>query len=92
MPPMIVAMKANRTSSMPIVGETDPVCAVSRIAAAAGEQRRERERRGDHPVGVDAEQARMLEVLGRGAHLRAQRRPPEEEPDRQRAGPASRRR
>ena len=91
-PPRIVAMKAISTMLTPIVGDAVPVCAVSRIAARSGEQPRERERGGDHGVGPDPEHAGHAEVLRGGAHLRAERRPPEEEADGHEQRRASRRR
>ena len=44
-----------------------------------GKQAGESERCGNHRVGADPEHTCHLEVLGGGAHLRPQRRPPKEE-------------
>ena len=81
MPPTIVAMKAIRTMLTPIVGDDRAGLGREQDRRDRGEQARERERRGDDGVGPNPEHAGHPEVLGRGPHLGAQGRSPEEEPD-----------
>ena len=79
-------MNANSTMLTPIVGETVPVWAVSRIAATAASSPESANADGDDGVGPDPEHAGHPEVLRRGPHLRAQGRAPEEQPDHREQG------